>query len=361
MNDMLSSIDVKSVPPTFKYYHLKGYHSPRTLTKDLENTKKPSLNDSLVALGKIMTRFIEIVKAAGIYQNSQIYIMADHSAYPISSNKSQVEKLDRTLYHKRARPLFLFKDFGATGKLSINHSKISYFDFPDLVVSLSQKPLNVPFEKVVEKFDRKERFFYSFSNMNGKYYPAIHELKVTGSSREPSSWSIIDSYMPSFFGKHSLALGEGIDLGQPDEYLPFLNYGVIGSGNYSRDGEVAFSIPIDNLKPNTDIVLSFSIRPVLSDDGITFREFSLSTPFQKFEKDRADNKIEKLFAYLIPADSIVDGNLVFTINIHNYSRGPSTELETGKVVWNAGLKFGRLEICEEGSFRGKSGSLRRPM
>jgi hypothetical protein len=113
-------------------------------------------------------------------------------------------------FPKRARAMFMVKDFGAQGELKVNHSQISYFDFPEIAMALSTKPGQVSVQEAIQRFNKKERFFYSFSfnkkerffysfsNMNGMYYPAIHELKVDGPSRDPDSWSMSgSSYMPN--------------------------------------------------------------------------------------------------------------------------------------------------------------------
>jgi hypothetical protein len=159
MNSMLHNITVKSVPRTFKYYHLNGIHAPRTLTKDLQKTKNPSVNDSLIALGKIIIRFIDIIKEAGIYDNSQIYIMTDHSVYSNSSNKKLVEIFSKSFYPMRGRAMFMVKDFGAQGGLKVNHSQLSYFDFPEIAMALSTKPGHVSVQEPIQRFNKKERFF----------------------------------------------------------------------------------------------------------------------------------------------------------------------------------------------------------
>ena len=40
-------------------------------------------------------------------------------------------------YTKKAASMFMFKDFSSRGELTINHTPLSYFDFPSIVMGLS--------------------------------------------------------------------------------------------------------------------------------------------------------------------------------------------------------------------------------
>ena len=106
---------------TFKFIYLYGLHDPRNITKDLERAPDWSISpeEQAVAVNKIMSKYVLFLKNNGVYDNSDIIILADHGV------KS----------HDKGRfPLLLIKRAGERhDALEISEKQVSYADvFPTI-------------------------------------------------------------------------------------------------------------------------------------------------------------------------------------------------------------------------------------
>ncbi len=150
-------LNTDSPKPTFKYFHTVFTHAPfqgyfnkntcdfssnKTVLKEYPHTAYNHKMEKgmrfyqhydieLCALSYIGD-YIESLKERGIYHNTQIFIVSDHSAndnfnIPIASEKN----FDS---YQSARPdvLFLFKDFNQSGILKTDSRLMANFDMPTL-------------------------------------------------------------------------------------------------------------------------------------------------------------------------------------------------------------------------------------
>lgn len=87
----------------FKLYFTLGLHDPRNITRDLKRAPDWSISgeEQAIAVNKVLSAFIEMLKNTGAYDNSDIVILADHGlktfeggAYPLLMIKRAGEKHD---------------------------------------------------------------------------------------------------------------------------------------------------------------------------------------------------------------------------------------------------------------------------
>ena len=77
--DNISNIDIGTSDSRFTMYHLEGTHPPFYMTKDFtETSTETSIEDEARGMMVLINRFIARLKEIGIYDNSVIFIMADH-------------------------------------------------------------------------------------------------------------------------------------------------------------------------------------------------------------------------------------------------------------------------------------------
>lgn len=64
----------------FKFIYLYGLHDPRNITADLRRAPDWSISgdEQAVALNKILSYYFDILRKNGVYDNSDIVVLADH-------------------------------------------------------------------------------------------------------------------------------------------------------------------------------------------------------------------------------------------------------------------------------------------
>ncbi|MBR1765273.1 MAG: hypothetical protein IJ746_07760 [Ruminococcus sp.] len=101
--------------PCYKLFYLKGVHVPRNTNKDIERDSDVSPTDSAIGVNKILSAFFELLKEGGVYDNSDIILLADHGHRPNYDAKYPL------LMIKRARDM----DKG----IKTSSVQVSYADF----------------------------------------------------------------------------------------------------------------------------------------------------------------------------------------------------------------------------------------
>ncbi len=98
----------------FKYIYLFGLHNPRTVTAELERGSGVSPEEQSVAVNKTLNEYFKILKENGVYDNSEIIVMADHG---LTDN------------HGKMYPLFMYKPANQTEDgIKISNAPISFDD-----------------------------------------------------------------------------------------------------------------------------------------------------------------------------------------------------------------------------------------
>ncbi|MGX2983429.1 sulfatase-like hydrolase/transferase, partial [Helicobacter sp. 23-1045] len=141
-------LKVDSAKATFKYFHSMmthlpygmyfdgekcGFFSDKTAWDDYPHKAKMNTSkdlqplyfqhfDTEICALQYLSHFIKSLKDAGIYDNTQIFVVSDHSGFdsiniPISS---------------RPDALFLFKDFGASGELKVDNRLMANYDIASI-------------------------------------------------------------------------------------------------------------------------------------------------------------------------------------------------------------------------------------
>ena len=104
----------------FKLIHLAAAHYPFEYTKDVELIPYSSYEDNMACSNTIIETYLEKLKEEGVYDNSIIFITADHS---ISEDNDT---------YKRINPVLFVKGLNEHhDKLQINHAPIAHDDFPE--------------------------------------------------------------------------------------------------------------------------------------------------------------------------------------------------------------------------------------
>ncbi|MGX2983432.1 sulfatase-like hydrolase/transferase [Helicobacter sp. 23-1045] len=133
------NLRVDSANPTFKYLHSMMTHSPyqmhfkddkceffstKSAWEDYPHKAKghPSQQyDTEACALRYLSDFVANLKNAGIYDNTQIFVISDHGGNSVNMP-----------IPSRADALFLFKDFGASGALKVDNRLMANFDIASI-------------------------------------------------------------------------------------------------------------------------------------------------------------------------------------------------------------------------------------
>ena len=132
----------------FRFYHLLGPHPPYTMNENGDRVTLGYSSELQQAIGslKIVQEYLSQLKEIGCYDNSEIYIIADHGSRGIEQN-----------------PLFLMKERSVQKKFELNDIALSYDSLSEWITKSLRK------EKIsFENYNKagKRRFFYVQAETN---------------------------------------------------------------------------------------------------------------------------------------------------------------------------------------------------
>lgn len=150
------ALNTNSPQKTFKLIHLYGAHAPFQINENLEIISGADALDASKGAIKIAATYLENLKKKNIYDNTTIFIMADHGAINLHEN-----------------PLLMVKRSGDRGTFQISDAPISYADIhPTLLSELGSKTAERGiFEYASGEQRFRDYYFYRHDWMN---YPAIY-------------------------------------------------------------------------------------------------------------------------------------------------------------------------------------------
>jgi hypothetical protein len=238
IEEMISSSDAADDIAAFKYYHLNGAHLPIVLNENLEFEQlKPDRNgirQQAKGMLKLTNLFLNKLKKLGVYDNSLIFIIADHGggAYPLGLNVQASGYEENTVsqsIHVRIRgaglPVFLVKPFHSEGELKISDAPVSLGDIAKTIASELQIDQDFPGRSIFdvkEDEERNRRFlFYDFEDdWNHQYLPAMQEYIISGFSWLARSWKTGRQFIPNEKRSERKSTIEKYQTGEPIRFVP---------------------------------------------------------------------------------------------------------------------------------------------
>jgi hypothetical protein len=136
--------------PCFKFIYLQGIHDPRDLTKDLESVDPKDADitptESGIAVNKILSAYFDLLREGGVYDNSDILLLADHGHRPNYGGKY---------------PLLMIKRAGdPDGELKTSSAPISYDDlFPTECYLAGDESMKGKTVFDIPEGEKRERYF----------------------------------------------------------------------------------------------------------------------------------------------------------------------------------------------------------
>lgn len=156
----------------FKFIHIQGAHSPYRYNKNVEKITNATYETNIQACMTITKRYLDMLKEAGVYDNSVILVMADHGY-----EGGLAQGVDRQ------NPILFVKGFDENHALLLNDAPISYEDLQDAYVELLDgKQSNEIFP--YQEGDVRERKYLLYA-LNNK--DIMYEYIQTGHAKDMST------------------------------------------------------------------------------------------------------------------------------------------------------------------------------
>ncbi len=153
----------------FRLYHLDGTHAPFTFGKDLVSDKNTTYDAYDEAAGNciLMKKYFDKLRNAGLYDNTNIVILADHGNIGYSQN-----------------PIFMVKNANELHEFRISTTPMTYEYLSDIWIALINRE-NVDEQFISNRNQTKaqRRYLYYFWDdlWDREYLPMIQEVLVDGS------------------------------------------------------------------------------------------------------------------------------------------------------------------------------------
>lgn len=195
----------------FKYFHLKGGHSPLTVDEELRFTdhtipfSRKAYLDQAKANLEYLHRFFEKLRASDIYDSTLILVVGDHGSgespemWLGGGPDAAPMRLDGTKRNfrrdqARALPVVLIKRIGATGPLVQLDAPVSLSDVPATILSeLDMTPVGdgrSMFDVSVDEPRSRYHAAFEFSPNQSGFVEPITLYRVEGDSWLDSSWTV---------------------------------------------------------------------------------------------------------------------------------------------------------------------------
>ena len=241
---------VTSKKNKFLVYHMMGAHPPYTMNSKMENVKNSTKHEQALGALNIVASYIDKLKEKNVYDNSAIFIMADHGReFPYL-------------------PLFMTKPVGRKNNvLKISNQQMSYEYIHDYFLYFSKLSSRMSSTGKERKF-----LHYTWDTKNIYSLPKLSEYSVNGHAYDNQSWSLTGKvYMP--YGQkldNDYSLGTSIlfDAKGADQNVQYKRGGWSGQENNHTwtegySAELLFSI--DNGK-NRNLELEIVVSPFIKKD-----------------------------------------------------------------------------------------------
>ena len=216
VSQLSTGVEATHGQPVFKYYHLKGAHSPLTVNQELKFTdqtfayNRQNYTASVMASLRSLGVFFARLKGLGVFDDSLIIVVSDHGSgnseemYVGTSRDAAVvaesrrRGIRRSFGRDKARaiPILLVKRFGSQGPLETSEAPVSLLDVPATVFSIlgvETSPTGMSVYEVDGDAVRTRRYgVFEYRTTSGDYVEPIVFYSVTGDSWLDQSWSIED-------------------------------------------------------------------------------------------------------------------------------------------------------------------------
>ncbi len=208
INRMVTTSGVVKNTDTFRFYHLSGLHLQLVTDENLERAAlRPRRADMLrqgAGVLKLAVMFLDRLRQLGVYDNSLIFIVADHGS-GVGDAKVNVSPLAAGFnrrgpyrgnfgsFKAAGLPLVLVKRMNASGGLATSDAPVCLGDIPATVADELGLDAKFPGTSMfrLKENEPRERIYRAFvgPQEDVEYLAPLYEYAVNGFSWDDASWS----------------------------------------------------------------------------------------------------------------------------------------------------------------------------
>lgn len=194
--------------PVYKLFHLMLSHRPTVGNEycEYDYTRPTTRENVMLQAGcglEAVLAIFDSMKAAGIYDDAMIILMADHGAWvPVRGLASSPESAIDSRSLAMAIPLLAIKRPGAHGTLMVSDAPTAITDVPRTIADELGLEAGFPGVSVfaLDENARRERvnmtYVYGRNDEFEGYLLPMIEKRVVGDVYDPDSWSTVDRHEP---------------------------------------------------------------------------------------------------------------------------------------------------------------------
>lgn len=329
---------------SFRLYHLMGAHKPYNLTANVNRITDGTVSRSTQLRGvfKIVFDMLDDMKKNGVYDSSNIFIIADHGAK---------RDLGDGVYGKCQFAACLYKPAGATGACTTSDAPTSLLDMTATLDAIAGGDYaQVGSGRTLMEIGADEtrtRSFYLSIGTNSTYITGKYE--TTAHARDPQALKLVDQYEIQVVNKSDYTLGtvlsfsnfpeEGEVIGNVYCTHGFRSTATTTTHMEGRYGQLV--IPIDNPPASGNLQATLSIGKALCATGITISAGGETV--YEFDVSRADTKNGE-YTFQIPVSALKDDTLTLDFTFTDI---PEEEEEKDTGTRQETIKVKKLVITAE--------------
>ncbi|QUC66684.1 sulfatase-like hydrolase/transferase [Aristaeella hokkaidonensis] len=282
--------------PAFRFIHLRGAHGPFTMDENMNSIPHEQGTEKQQALGslRIVSEYIEQLKDQGVYDNTNIIILADHG------DKGYVKP------NYEQNPLLMIKMMHENKDFSVSDLSLSYLNISGMIAEL----LRNGFIRIEDYEVEGARYFYVGAESNNSYH--LIEYASHGKAYDASSY---------------YATGHDYEYQNNDityNLGTILYFGEAGGSTAKRYFVKGFSYPESSYVWTSDneVKLQFDLGLVEKDLALSFDYVAVSKKPQRVYIYAGDQLIASYIAqkaekkdFIIPKESVKEGILNITFKL----------------------------------------------
>ncbi|MBP3654096.1 MAG: hypothetical protein J6J04_01520, partial [Oscillospiraceae bacterium] len=160
----------------YRFYYLNGPHAPYTMDENAQYSDNATEMQQAKGSLKIVSDYIQQLKALGLYDDTMIVVLADHGDW-------ESEEL--------FNPMLMVKPFASeTDGITVSEAPISYVDLmPTFMEALTGEDCGTTIFEIPKDQPRERRFLYYewAGDWSSSYMPQMYEFSITGNVRDITS------------------------------------------------------------------------------------------------------------------------------------------------------------------------------
>lgn len=329
--------------PVFRFIHFLTPHLPIAFDAELNPRvaafNRETFTDQAEAAVVMLERFLEVLKAQGVYENSRILVAADHGQggagihgylpnHP-QGNQFADPSSKRAQMIATGLPLLLAKDHGDIGEFKISNLAAHMLDIaPSLIDGINSENTFSGYSlfSVSTPKANRERFFYYYDwaehSWGSEYLDPVISYRVEGHAWHADSWSEeitryrpVDDAAQRTRKRPKYTLGNTLDFRAGGNGNPYLGLGWNRPEHERRwtSGKTAEIILPGTFEPDRDYRMRMSVQPFVVKGALEKQRLTIEANGRPIGQYKLSSPSRQQITAVIPAEYVQEDDFRITL------------------------------------------------